>query len=88
MVHGMDVGLRLETQPEFCYWLCCDLLCDLSCSLDLSESQKSPYKAEECELGVLSTLLPGWQAVTRPWMEAAQRMRWWTSQVGFLSPLT
>lgn len=31
---------------------------------------------------------PGWRAVTRPWMEATQRMRWWTSQVAFPSPST
>lgn len=31
---------------------------------------------------------PGWRAVTRPWMEATRRMHWWTSRVGFPSPLT
>lgn len=87
MVHGMDVGLRAG---DLSFGIgsavtCCVTLVVLLTSLSL---RNLPYKAGECELGVLSTLLPGWQAVTRPWMEATRRMRWWTSQVGFLSPLT
>lgn len=87
MVHGMDVGLRAG-DLSFAIGsvvTCCVTLVVLLTSLSL---RNLPYKAGECELGVLSTLLPGWQAVTRPWMEATRQMRWWTSQVGFLSPLT